>query len=34
MEKYLVSQFEQYNEKFMNRVYRGFEQTTRDQLVQ
>lgn len=34
MEKYLVSQFEQYNDKFMNRVHRGFGQTTRDQWFQ
>ena len=34
MEKYLVSQFEQYNEKFMNRIHRGFGQTTRDQWFQ
>lgn len=31
MEKYLVSQFEQYNEKNMNRVHLGFGQTTREQ---
>ena len=31
MEKYLVSQFNQYNEKFMVRVHRGFGLTTRDQ---
>ncbi len=24
MEKYLVSQFEQYNEKFMSRIHKGF----------
>ena len=31
MEKYLVSQFNQYNDKFMNRVHRGFGQTMREQ---
>lgn len=31
MEKLLVSQFEKYNEKYMNLVHRGFGQTTRDQ---
>lgn len=31
MEKYLVAQFNQYNDKFMNRIHRGFGQTTRDQ---
>ena len=34
MEKYLVMQFEQYNNKFMNRIHRGFGQTTRDQWFQ
>lgn len=34
MEKYLVSQFEQYNEKFINRIHRGFGQTTRNQWFQ
>ena len=29
MERYLVSQFEEYNSKFMNRVHRGFGQTSR-----
>lgn len=31
MEKYLVSQFNQYNDKFMNRIHNGFGLTTRDQ---
>lgn len=31
MEKYLVSQFNQYNEKFMNRIHKGFGLVGRDQ---
>lgn len=31
MEKFLVTQFEKYNEKFINRVHRGFGQITREQ---
>jgi transposase-like protein len=31
MEKYLVSQFNQYNDKSMNRIHKGFGLTTRDQ---
>lgn len=31
MEKYLVSQFNQYNEKFMNRIHRGFGMVNREQ---
>lgn len=29
MERYLVCQFEEYNSKFMNRVHKGFSQTSR-----
>lgn len=31
MEKYLVTQFEKYNEKFMNRIHRGFGLLSKDQ---
>lgn len=33
MEKYLVSQFEQYNTKFMSRIHKGFGQTVRTDWI-